>query len=151
MENPKLLAQAPTTVIFHGPHTYVTPKWYAKNNVPTWNYSAVHVTGSVELIEDHAGLLECLKELSSHAERHWPSGWEFFIPDDLADPNVLVRSIVGFKIKVNDINYKKKLHQKSTPVDRAGVLRGLEGRSDNNSHEVLAEMQKMYSTDGEKR
>src|SRR5262245_22604814 len=29
--------------IFHGPHAYVSPSWYAaKLSVPTWNYAVVH-------------------------------------------------------------------------------------------------------------
>lgn len=135
------------TVIFHGPHTYITPKWYAKNNVPTWNYSTVHVTGSIELIEDYNGLVDCLKELTTHAERHWPSGWDFFIPDDLSG-EVLTKSIVGFKIKVNEINFKKKLGQSLSPADRAGAIRGLESRSDDNSRLIMNEMKKIHLSSG---
>jgi transcriptional regulator len=33
-------------VIFQGPHTYISPSWYAKpENVPTWNYAVVHAYG----------------------------------------------------------------------------------------------------------
>lgn len=31
----KLIDTSPATVVFHGPHTYITPKWYTKNDVPT--------------------------------------------------------------------------------------------------------------------
>ncbi len=30
------------TAIFQGPHAYITPRWYAENDVPTWNYSTIH-------------------------------------------------------------------------------------------------------------
>jgi transcriptional regulator len=133
------------TVIFHGPHTYITPKWYAGNDVPTWNYLIAHVTGKVELIESHDGIVECLKELADHIERQWPSGWEFFIPDDLAG-DILSKNIVGFKIKIDEINFKKKLSQNRTAADQAGVLKGLESRGDDNSRSVLAEMKKLYSS-----
>ena len=41
-------------VIFHGPHTYVSPSWYEADptNVPTWNYAVVHAYGSPRLITD---------------------------------------------------------------------------------------------------
>jgi len=29
--------------IFNGPHTYISSSWYDHENVPTWNYIAVHV------------------------------------------------------------------------------------------------------------
>lgn len=144
----KLLATAHTTAIFHGPHTYITPKWYAENDIPTWNYSTVHATGPVTLIKDHDGIVDCLKVLTTHVERHWPSGWDFFIPDDLTG-EALTKSIVGFKITVASINFKKKLSQNRTPADRAGVLNGLEGRQDDASQRVLADMLRLYSKSGE--
>ncbi len=146
----KSFANSQATVIFHGPHTYITPKWYAENDVPTWNYSTAHVTGKIELIESHDGIVGCLKELTSHVERHWPSGWEFFIPDDLTG-DILPKSIVGFRIKVDEINFKKKLSQNRTSADRAGVLKGLETRGDDNSRSVLSEMKKLYSSTGESK
>ena len=33
---------SPVLVMFHGPHTYVSPSWYADTqSVPTWNYAVV--------------------------------------------------------------------------------------------------------------
>ncbi|MBY0386040.1 FMN-binding negative transcriptional regulator, partial [bacterium] len=134
-------SQSQATVVFHGPHTYITPKWYIENDVPTWNYSVVHITGSIELIENYDGIVECLKELTSHTERHWPSGWDFFIPEDLNGEN-LTKNIVGFRIKIEHIDFKKKLSQNRSAVDRAGILKGLETRTDENSRRVLNEMKK---------
>lgn len=136
-----VIGNSPATVIFHGPHTYITPKWYVENDVPTWNYTTVHVTGKIKLIESHDGIVECLKELAAHVERLWPSGWEFFIPDDLTG-DILSKSIVGFRIKADEINFKKKLSQNRSPDDRAGVIKGLETRSDGNSRSILNEMRK---------
>jgi transcriptional regulator len=146
----KSLANSYTVVIFHGPQTYITPKWYAENDVPTWNYSTVHVTGKIELIESYEGIVECLQDLTAHVERHWPSGWEFLIPDELKG-DILTRSIVGFRIKVEEIQFKKKLSQNRTEADRAGVLIGLETRDDDNSQSVLKEMKKLYTLTGESK
>lgn len=34
-----------------GPHSYVSPDWYGvEDQVPTWNYIAVHLTGTLELL-----------------------------------------------------------------------------------------------------
>lgn len=146
----RYLHTSEVSVIFNGPHTFVTPKWYVENDVPTWNYSTVHVNGHVQLIEDYDGILKCLEELTIHVERHWPSGWEFFVPDDLKG-DVLPKSIVGFKITVDKINFKKKLSQNRNTADRAGVMRGLETRTDDNSRAVLKEMLALYSIDGENK
>ena len=100
------------------------------------------------MIEDYEGIVSCLKELTTHVERHWPSGWDFFIPDDLTG-EVLTKSIVGFKITVDSINFKRKLSQNRTSADRAGILKGLEGRQDDASQWVLADMLRLYSKNGE--
>lgn len=136
------------TAVFHGPHTYITPTWYTENDVPTWNYSVVHASGVVELIESHDGIVECLQELTTHVERHWPSGWELFIPEDL-NSDVLPKAIVGFRIKVDEIQFKMKLSQNRSPADRAGVLNGLKTRTDENSQLVLRDMLKIFSVNGE--
>lgn len=146
----KYLAENTLTVIFHGPHTYITPQWYAANDVPTWNYSAIHVSGHPSLIEDQDGLIECLKELTNHTERYWPSGWEFYIPDDLTGEQ-LSKHIIGFKMKIENINFKEKLSQNRSSADRAGIIKGLESRSDDASRAVLQEMLKIYSSNEERK
>src|SRR5688500_13871881 len=41
--------------IFHGPHAYVSPRWYKKPvSVPTWNYVVVHAQGTPRAMEDAA-------------------------------------------------------------------------------------------------
>src|SRR6266446_2098801 len=42
-----------TTIIFHGPHSYVSPSWYADpRQVPTWNYAAVFTEGRGIAVHD---------------------------------------------------------------------------------------------------
>lgn len=141
----KVMSQKKITAIFHGPHTYVTPMWYAENDVPTWNYANVHISGTVDLIEDTDGLIDCLKLLSKHSEKQWPSGWEFFIPDDLAG-EILPRSIVGFKITIEDLNFKMKMSQNRSEKDRSGIMKGLSQRKDEQSHLVLKIMEDLYNS-----
>ena len=48
-----LAAGRPTLVVFAGAHAYVSPSWYATHpSVPTWNYVAVHATGTGALAEE---------------------------------------------------------------------------------------------------
>ena len=50
--------------IFSGPHAYISPTWYeAEQVVPTWNYTAVHAYGRVQIIEDEDALLEIVQEV----------------------------------------------------------------------------------------
>ncbi len=56
--------RGPTTAIFHGPHAYVSPSWYATAlSVPTWNYAVVHATGQVRVDNDRAFVAAQLDEL----------------------------------------------------------------------------------------
>lgn len=132
-----------TKVIFHGPHTFITPTWYAENDVPTWNYVAVHIDGDANLIEDKAGIIECLKALSASTEPPGPGSWEFWIPDDLSKPNALESALVGFEIKVRQITGKFKLSQNRSPADRQGVMNGLALRGDEMSLRIRDLMQSM--------
>ena len=54
--------------IFNGPHTYVSSSWYEKENVPTWNYIAVHVYGKIKIIVG-AELLNSLRKLVDKYEK----------------------------------------------------------------------------------
>ena len=59
----KQLAQAEEVlIVFQGPHAYISSSWYTHENVPTWNYLAVHVYGKVRLIEGEE-LMHHLKSL----------------------------------------------------------------------------------------
>src|ERR1051325_398727 len=50
--------------IFLGDHHYISPTWYESlDHVPTWNYSAVHVYGRIELDQDANHALGMLDKL----------------------------------------------------------------------------------------
>jgi transcriptional regulator len=135
----KLLSGSKVSVVFNGPNAYVTPKWYAQNDVPTWNYAVVHIQGRAELIEDQEGIVDCLKKLTAHAEAGVVDPWEFWIPEDLSH---LSAAIVGFRIVAEDIQAKFKMSQNRSEEDRKRVTEGLRSRSDQASHELAWLMNK---------
>ena len=58
-------------LIANGPQAYVAPTWYAAKRehgrvVPTWNYTSVHLTGTVRVFEDDAGLREAVQIGRAH-------------------------------------------------------------------------------------
>jgi len=53
--------------IFNGPHSYISSSWYNFEEVPTWNYIAVHVYGKLKVIEGEE-LVDVLKELVDRYE-----------------------------------------------------------------------------------
>ncbi len=111
--------------IFHGPHTYVSPRWYEPENlVPTWNYVAVHVYGTVQLETDQDHLLNSLKKHVGFFESNMPQPWSM----EQTDPNFiegLLGSIVGFKIEIDRMEGKWKLNQNHNSSRREKVIQAL--------------------------
>jgi predicted FMN-binding regulatory protein PaiB len=83
--------------------------------------------------------MTCLKKLSTAAEGNSKDPWEFWIPDDLAAPGVIERSIVGFEIRISDIKSKFKLNQTLSKASIEGCVQGLLSQK-NDMNKELAEM-----------
>jgi transcriptional regulator len=118
--------------IFHGPHAYVSPMWYAdpKNAVPTWNYAAVHAHGQLDVVRDAADARGILDALVQRFEGTREPRWQFAMPGEQRD--ALVGAIVAFRIRIRRIDAKFKLSQNRSAVDRARVAGALaaEGHAD---------------------
>jgi transcriptional regulator len=112
-------------VAFLGPHAYVSPSWYTDPvTVPTWNYTAVHITGRPVLIEDSALLREhVLRMVAAHAGANRPP-WDPAVAADRIEG--LLEAIVGFDIEITTIEGKFKLSQNRSHEDQAGVASALE-------------------------
>ena len=56
-----------------GPHSYISPDWYGVDDqVPTWNYVAVHLTGEVTLTDEN-GMRDLLdRQSAAHESRLSP-------------------------------------------------------------------------------
>lgn len=109
-------------VIFSGPHAYISPLLYKeKQNVPTWNYVAVHAYGKVKILEDNLALLE--KQLEAYDTAYFNGNWKE-IPAEYKTN--LAKGIVAFEITVNDLQGKKKLNQNKPGEDAHRVIEALE-------------------------
>lgn len=127
-------------VIFTGPHAYVSPAWYAtRPQVPTWNYTAVHVYGVPRIVEDHERFAGMLHELVEFYESPRANRWDGEIPVEFRDK--LMAAIVGVEIEITRIEGKFKLSQNRDEVDQASVIAALSASSDQTDREV-AELMK---------
>lgn len=125
--------------IFHGPHAYVSPSWYASEPaVPTWNYAAVHVYGVPFVIEDHDRVVEALNRTVAFYESAFERPWPGQLPEEYRDG--LIRAIVAFEIPVSRIEGKYKLSQNRSPADRQGVYQALSRSAFASDREVAALM-----------
>ena len=125
-------------VIFHGPHSYISPSWYQTElAVPTWNYATVHAYGVPAVISEHERVVSLLREMVAAYEAPFEKPWPGNLPEDYRDKQM--RGIVAFEIPVNRIEGKFKLGQNRSAADTQGVFEAL-SRSDDADSRALARM-----------
>ncbi len=94
--------------VFNGPHAYISSSWYQEEEVPTWNYIAVHIYGSLKVLSDDA-TMESLHKLVNKYEKNSKN------PINLSEmsPKTLrqVKGVIGFKIEITEIQAAYKLSQ----------------------------------------
>jgi transcriptional regulator len=116
--------------LFHGPHAYVSPRWYtAGPSVPTWNYVDVHAYGTVRLVDDDNWLRRFLHRLSERHEARNPDPWRM---QDLPEAYLqgMLKGIIGLDITVARLEGKYKLSQNRPVADRPGIIAALEAQGD---------------------
>jgi transcriptional regulator len=115
-------------VIFMQPHAYVSPRLYdSRQNVPTWNYVAVHAYGRPALIEERAAKLELQKKLiRQHDAAYLAQMAE--LPESYLDARLA--AIVSFCLVVTRIEARFKLSQDKNPAERERIASELESGGD---------------------
>jgi transcriptional regulator len=129
--------------VFHGPHAYVSPSWYANPSgaVPTWNYAVVHASGPLEIIEDAVETRRVLEALVHRFEANRDAPWTFAMPERQRD--ALVGANVAFRMRIRRLTAKFKLSQNRAAGDRERVTRALQAAGDAESAAV-AEWMREY-------
>ncbi len=121
-----LTAPAQARLAVQGPEGYISPDWYGVDDqVPTWNYVAVHLTGQLERrpAEDLPGMLD---RLSEHFEQQLAPKpiWKMSKVSDEALSKML-RQIVAFRLNIEDVNGTWKLGQNKPDSARIGAAEAL--------------------------
>lgn len=130
-------------VIFNGPHAYISSSWYEQENVPTWNYQAVHIYGKASLIEGIAleqDLTSLLEKYESFREN--PLLWDKLSPELLQQE---MKGIKGFKIKVEEVQAAYKLSQNRNASDYANIIKELYKEENPHADAVAEAMKKNRS------
>src|SRR5690606_10874313 len=111
---------------------YISSSWYETNqSVPTWNYVAVHVYGTIEIVEKEEELRNDLHALTNK--------YESTNMHPLNDSNSeyvekLMKGIIGFHIQINRMEGKWKLSQ---------------NHSQERQHQVITSLEKLQSDDAQ--
>jgi transcriptional regulator len=104
-----LQARPRAVVSFLGPHAYMSPSVYPDlARVPTWNYLAVHCTVEAHLIESPQDKDALLKKLIGEHEPAYAAQWRG-LGEEFA--HKMLAGIVGFELRVIDLQCKLKLNQ----------------------------------------
>jgi transcriptional regulator len=132
--------QEDVLVIFQGSHAYISSSWYNHENVPTWNYLAIHVYCSMRIIEGEE-LIDHLKSLVDTFEEGRPNRVsvegmsEKYLQSQL-------KGLVGFELKIKEVQASAKLSQNRDEVNYQSIINHLENSSFVSDQEVAKEMKK---------
>jgi transcriptional regulator len=130
-------------VLFHGPHSYISPRFYVENkNVPTWSYTAVHIKCKIETLHSISEITRILDETTSQYEGNGPGAWKTSdVPASFVEG--LKHAIVGLRFFPTQITSKFKLNQNRSAADYESVIKHLEA-SKNGDHKKLLEWMKRF-------
>ena len=137
-----------TVVVFHGPHGYISPNWYAEpaavRAVPTWNFAVVHASGKARRLDDDGLFTKNLAELVARKEGKYNSGggaWNFAkLPDSYLKG--MRQGIVQYEMTIEKVEAKFKLSQERSPADQESILKGMGAAARN--ERSLAELSRAY-------
>ena len=125
--------------IFSGSHSYISSSWYDHENVPTWNYLAVHVYGKVQL-HSYEESIEGLKKLVNKYEAKSEKPIRI---EDLSEKTMReARGIVSFEIEISSIEAQKKLSQNRDDKNYQNIISELEKTNENQAIEIAKAMKK---------
>lgn len=110
--------------VFHGPHAYISSRWYdERNTVPTWNYAAVHLYGSLSLVEEEERILAVMDETIRFYDPELHAGWRDWLDEQMLSR--LLQGIAVFEVRIDKWEGKWKLSQNHLAERREKVIKAL--------------------------
>ena len=109
--------------VFSGPHAYVSPRWYQREGVPTWNYVAVHAEGR-HASRDPAAAREAAR--SPHRTHDGPGGLSTRLP------RTRVRMLARHRRSScrSDASPARRSCRRTISRGPSGVIAGLDAQDD---------------------
>lgn len=132
----KTFGERDALLIFQGPHTYVSARWYNHVNAPTWNYMIVHAYGRPREVQGD----ELYSLLSRLVVKHEPDTSYRLetLPEHFVSTNM--QAIFAFAMQVTRLEAAYKLSQNRDDEDHANILGELEQRQDTYSSQIAKAM-----------
>ena len=136
-KNPNVL------VIFSTGPSYINAEWYAIPAVAsTVNYMAVHAKGIIEFLDEDETLSAIRDITEKHIGKDSPASFSN-IP--AAYTKQMLKAIVGFKIRIKEIEHVFKLSQNRDLADRKNIVFQLEKTAKDSDLFIAAEMKKRFT------
>ena len=129
-------------LIFKGPDAYISSSWYAAPDIPTWDYSAVHVNARIRL-QSQGELQRSLEKLIAHFEKEQENPLDIDkIPQDVWTENF--KEITGFWLEPTEMVGIAKLHQGFPKSDILNITEQLNKHPSCPMNEIGALIKKQY-------
>ncbi|WP_270087070.1 FMN-binding negative transcriptional regulator [Sphingobacterium sp. SYP-B4668] len=136
----KSIEKSTSLIIFSEPHAYISPSLYGKvENVPTWDYIAVHAYGRGRILESGQETRHALEKMIGWYEEAYSGQWQQ-LPDTYKAR--MMKGIVAFEIKVADLQGQAKLSQNKNEADRKNIKDHLEKSEDTHERMLAAYMKR---------
>ncbi|MGY3649207.1 transcriptional regulator [Bradyrhizobium sp. LM4.3] len=126
----------------NGPDAYVSPDWYVSpDQVPTWLYQSVHLSGPVRLLSDDelAVQIDTLSEKFESwllPKTPWTSG-----KMTAGRLEALKKGIVGLVMTVDEVEGSFKLNQHKSDADYTAIANALGAQPAADAREIAQLMQ----------
>ena len=119
---------ANVTVVFKGPDCYISPSIYdSENQLPTWNYIIVHITGTIQLINDPEAAKQSMITMTEFLEE---PDHKFILHKNNPKMDRFVNYIQAFEIDITNWEGKFKLSQDKSEVDQTNAKNELIKKSE---------------------
>ena len=133
--------------IFMGVDAYVSPSLYPSKLehgrvVPTWNYQAIQVSGTITFIDDAVFVKRTVEELTTLMESQREKPWKVSdAPEDYLEK--MLHADVGVELRIREIQAKWKLSQNRSATDFEGVRQGLTESENPHARQTAQAMQSL--------
>lgn len=128
-------------VIFQGSHAYISSSWYDHENVPTWNYTAVHVYGKIKIADNETLYKQLIKLVDKYEVGNENPASVSKMSASMMENQM--NAIVGFEIYITEIHAAEKLSQNRDEKNYTNIIAELEKKGDVDSLEVAEAMKKL--------
>ena len=126
--------------VFTGPHAYISSSWYNHENVPTWNYTAVHVYGKVKIIHGEAVINSLTKLVDKYEQA---SACPVKVSELSKATMRQAEGVIGFEIEITQIEATQKMSQNRDDHNYKNIIQELEKTQSSSAIAVAEEMKKL--------